>query len=77
LLAITSSCRPQPRQPPGKQTPNPAARLAETLQMLREPILKEQDAVFPVALASLEVADCEAVEAVRDRTGSLLPSPGG
>jgi iron-sulfur cluster repair protein YtfE (RIC family) len=53
------------------------ARLAETLQMLREHILKEQDGVFPAALAGLRIADWEAVEAVRDRVGSLLPSPDG
>ncbi len=52
------------------------ARLAEALQVLREHILKEQDGVFPAALASLGTADWEAAEAVRARAGSLLPSPG-
>ena len=53
------------------------AQLAETLQLLREHILKEQDGVFPAALAGLGTADWEAVEAVRARVGSLLPSRGG
>jgi hypothetical protein len=52
-------------------------RLADTLQMLREHIRKEQDGVFPAALAGLGIADWEAVEAVRARVGSLLPSPDG
>ena len=53
------------------------AQLAETLQMLREHILKEQDGVFPAALAGLGIADWEAAEAARARVGSLLPSPDG
>lgn len=51
------------------------SRLTETLQLLREHILKEQDGVFPAALASLGTADWAAAEAVRTRVGSLLPSP--
>jgi len=39
------------------------ARLAETLQMLREHVLKEQEGVFPAALACPGIADWEAVEA--------------
>jgi len=63
---------------PGTPT-DPAwpARLAEALQMLREHILKEQDGVFPAALASLEVADWEKAEAVRNRVGSMLTGSGG
>ena len=53
------------------------ARLAETMQMLRDHILREQDGVFPAALAGLGTADWEAVEAVRSRVGSLLPSQAG
>jgi hypothetical protein len=49
------------------------ARLAEALRMLRAHIFKEQDGVFPAALASLKTADWEAAEAVRARAGSLLP----
>ena len=47
-------------------------RLAETLAELREHIFKEQDGVFPAALASLRNEDWEAVEAARARAGSLL-----
>jgi hemerythrin HHE cation binding domain-containing protein len=53
------------------------SRLTETLQLLREHILKEQDGVFPAALASLGTADRAAAEAVRARVGSLLPGAGG
>ena len=53
------------------------ARLAATLVTLREHIFKEQDGVFPAALASLSTAEWEATEAVRSRVGTLLPAPGG
>jgi hemerythrin-like domain-containing protein len=49
-------------------------RLVDTLGMLREHILKEQDGVFPAALANLRTADWEAIEAVRARVGTLLPA---
>ena len=49
----------------------------QALQLLREHILKEQDGVFPAALASLGTADWAASEAVRARVGSLLPSADG
>ncbi|MFF5497792.1 hemerythrin domain-containing protein [Streptomyces aquilus] len=39
-------------------------RLIETLALLREHILKEQDGVFPAALANLSIEEWEAVEAV-------------
>jgi hemerythrin-like domain-containing protein len=42
-------------------------RLIETLGLLREHILKEQDEVFPAALANLGIEEWEAVEAVRVR----------
>jgi hemerythrin-like domain-containing protein len=51
------------------------ARFAEVLALLREHILKEQDGVFPAALATLRTADWEAAEAVRSRVGGLLPRP--
>lgn len=51
------------------------ARLAGALQLLREHILKEQDGVFPAALASLNSGDWTGAEAVRARVGSLLPGP--
>ncbi len=53
------------------------ARLAEAIQVLREHILKEQDGVFPAALASLGAADWEAAEAVRLRAGSALSGVAG
>ncbi len=46
------------------------ARLVEVLALLREHIFKEQDGVFPAALASLGTADWEAAEAVRSRVGT-------
>lgn len=51
-------------------------RLAGTLAVLRGHILKEQDGVFPAALASLRTDDWEVVEAARARAGSLLPAAG-
>ncbi|MFR0354254.1 hemerythrin domain-containing protein [Streptomyces sediminimaris] len=50
-------------------------RLMDTLALLREHILKEQDGVFPAALAMLEPEQWEAVEAVRTRVGSRVPEP--
>lgn len=40
-------------------------RLAEALDVLREHIFKEQDGVFPAALATLSTADWDAVDAAR------------
>lgn len=54
--------------------PSWPTRLVRTLDLLREHILKEQDGVFPAALAGLRTADWEAVEAVRARVGTLLPT---
>ncbi|MET7426314.1 hemerythrin domain-containing protein [Dactylosporangium sp. NPDC005555] len=51
------------------------ARLMDTLELLREHILKEQDGVFPAALIALDATDWDAVEAVRARVGTLLPQP--
>lgn len=53
------------------------ARFAEALTLLREHILKEQDGVFPAALATLGAADWEAAEAVRSQAGGLLTRPVG
>jgi hemerythrin-like domain-containing protein len=53
------------------------ARLAEALALLREHILKEQDGVFPAALATLRAADWEAAEAVRSQVGGPLSRPVG
>jgi hemerythrin-like domain-containing protein len=49
-------------------------RLLAVLDMLRDHILKEQDGVFPAALINLSAADWDAVDAVRARVGTLLPS---
>ena len=47
-------------------------RLLATLGKLRQHILREQDGVFPAALATLRTAEWEQVEAVRARAGSVL-----
>ncbi|MBQ0988161.1 hemerythrin domain-containing protein [Streptomyces sp. F63] len=49
-------------------------RLEEALAVLRDHILKEQDGVFPAALALLATEEWEAVEAVRQRVGTRLPA---
>lgn len=54
-----------------------ATRLLSALDLLRWHILKEQDGVFPAALATLRTADWEAMDAVRDRVGSKLPRAAG
>ncbi|MCI3241804.1 MULTISPECIES: hemerythrin domain-containing protein [Streptomyces] len=56
-------------------------RLIETLDLLREHILKEQDGVFPAALAFLSTEQWEHVETVRVEAGtgirqSTLPVDG-
>lgn len=51
-------------------------RLIDTLGLLREHILKEQDGVFPAALATLDTDDWEVVEKARAEAGSGLPRPG-
>lgn len=50
-------------------------RLVEAMAMLRDHILKEQDGVFPAALAHLSTEEWEAVEAVRAEAGSTLARP--
>ncbi|OLZ68997.1 hemerythrin HHE cation-binding protein [Streptomyces sp. IMTB 2501] len=50
-------------------------RLIEVLDLLRAHILKEQDGVFPAALAVLDTEQWEAVEAVRARVGTRMPQP--
>jgi hypothetical protein len=45
-------------------------RLARALAVLREHIFKEQDGVFPAALATLSTADWEAADAARVRAGA-------
>lgn len=50
-------------------------RLIDTLDLLREHILKEQDGVFPAALATLDPGDWDSIDAVRAEVGTLLPRP--
>jgi hemerythrin-like domain-containing protein len=51
--------------------PGTPQTLLDTLEMLREHILKEQDGVFPAALAGLRNEDWEIVDAVRARAGGM------
>ncbi|MGP4090352.1 hypothetical protein [Streptomyces sp. KR55] len=51
-------------------------RLMEAMAELRDHILKEQDGVFPAALADLSTEDWEAVEATRAK-GGQHPVPAG
>jgi hemerythrin-like domain-containing protein len=51
------------------------ARLLAVLHLLRDHILKEQDGVFPAALATLRTSEWEAVEEVRSRVGLHVPRP--
>lgn len=50
-------------------------RLIDTLDLLRGHILKEQDGVFPAALAALATEDWEAVEKARAEAGRALSRP--
>ena len=56
--------------------PDWPARLVETLDMLRDHILKEQDGVFPAALANLDPEDWDAIDTIRAAVGTLSPAPG-
>jgi hemerythrin-like domain-containing protein len=49
-------------------------RLMDIMDKLREHILKEQNGVFPAALATLSPSDWDAVGTVRSRAGTLLPA---
>jgi hemerythrin-like domain-containing protein len=48
-------------------------RLLTVLDVLRRHVLKEQDGVFPAALAGLSTEDWERVDAVRAHVGTALP----
>jgi hypothetical protein len=48
------------------------SRLADALRTLRDHILKEQDGLFPTALASLGPAEWEAVDEARRQVGTAL-----
>lgn len=50
-------------------------RLLDAMALLRDHILKEQDGVFPAALATLGTEDWETVEAARSEAGSPLSPP--
>jgi hemerythrin-like domain-containing protein len=52
--------------------PEWARRLADASHTLRDHILKEQDGLFPAALASLGPAEWEAVDETRARVGTAL-----
>jgi Hemerythrin HHE cation binding domain len=51
------------------------ARLTDVLGVLRQHIFKDQDGVFPAALATLTSADWETIEKVRAEAGSGLAQP--
>ncbi|MCM4084667.1 hemerythrin domain-containing protein [Paractinoplanes hotanensis] len=51
-------------------------RLIATLELLREHILKEQNGVFPAALANLNPDDWDAIDTIRAKVGTLLPALG-
>ena len=55
--------------------PNWASLAEATVAELFEHILKEQDGVFPAALAVLDTEQWEAVETVRARVGARMPQP--
>lgn len=50
-------------------------RLTVALALLRAHIHKEQDGVFPAALATLRLADWETMENIRTHVRRLMPSP--
>jgi hemerythrin-like domain-containing protein len=50
-------------------------RLTAALALLRAHIHKEQDGVFPAALASLRAADWETMEQIRAQASGLISSP--
>jgi Hemerythrin HHE cation binding domain len=50
-------------------------RLLDTLHLLREHILAEQDGVFPAALTSLDTTDWDAIEEIRARVGTTVANP--
>lgn len=48
-------------------------RLLDTLHLLREHILAEQDGVFPAALSRLDPADWEVIDALREHISASQP----
>ena len=72
IEAVLAEARGGDGTPPD---PTWGARLVETLDVLRDHILKEQDGVFPAALATLGTDHWDAIDALRARVGSGLPTP--
>ena len=64
-------------QPGAPTDPTWPERLLATLAVLRDHILKEQDGVFPAALASLDGEQWERVEAVRARVSAACSGTAG
>ena len=63
-----------------ERTPDDPAwpgRLEHALEVLREHIFKEQDGLFPAALATLDPAEWDQLEAVRFRVGTSVPTTVG
>lgn len=54
--------------------PDWPARMMDAMWRLREHILDEEDDMFPAALSRLDPSDWDAVDALRDRVGSVLPA---
>lgn len=52
-------------------------QLDQVLTMLREHIIKEQDGLFPAALATLDSAQWDQIDAVRDQVGAVRDQVGG
>ena len=70
IAAVLGEALPGPPEDPAWPD-----RLTVALALLRAHIHKEQDGVFPAALATLRPADWEGMENIRTQVGSLLPSP--
>ncbi|MCW2715220.1 MAG: hemerythrin cation-binding protein [Frankiales bacterium] len=65
-LALTDTAAGRSDGPPWRPS------LTAALDVLREHIIKEQDGLFPAALAALSTGEWEAVEHVRSRVGTAL-----
>jgi len=62
----------------GTPSPDWPVRTRQTLAQLFDHILKEQDGVFPAALAALNATDWESISEIRDQLhGSREREPGG
>lgn len=54
----------------GQPAPGWDIRLLQTMDLLREHILKEQDGLFPAALANLDADDWDRLDTVRERVAA-------